>query len=110
MAQYDDLNTPRIATVGVISVVVVAVTALAVQVMFYALAEWQDSAKSASSDYRRENLVLAEQKEQISTYGVNVNTGRVTIPIDKAMEMVVNEHENQHKKADASSHSTNDET
>ncbi len=107
MAQYDDLNAPRIATVGVISIVVVAVTALAVQVMYYALAEWQATAKSAQSEYRRENMALVEQKEQISTYGVDAATGRVTIPIDKAMEMVVSENKN--KKTDASSNSKTDE-
>lgn len=106
MAQYDDLNAPRIATVGVISIVVVAVTALAVQVMYYALANWQDSAKSSQSEYRRENLVLAEQKEQISTYGVDEQTGRITIPIQQAMEMVISKS----KKADASSKSKTDET
>ncbi len=108
MAQYDDLNVPRIATVGVISIVVVAVTALAVQVMYYALAEWQDSAKSAQSEYRRENMVLAEQKEQISTYGVDEQTGRVTIPIDQAMELVISKNKN--KETDASSKSKTDET
>lgn len=108
MAQYDDLNSTKISTVGVISVVVTAVTALAIQVIFYALADWQEEAKSSQSDYRRENLVLTEQKEQISVYGVDPQTGNITIPIQKAMETLVNE--NQNKKTDASDHAKNDET
>ena len=108
MAQYDDLNSTKISTVGVISVVVLAVTALAVQVIFYALADWQDVAKSEQSNYRRENLAISEQKDQISAYGVDSQTGNITIPIQKAMEMVVNE--NQNKKTDATDHATHDET
>ncbi len=108
MAQYDDLNSTKISTVGVISVVVLAVTALAVQVIFYALADWQDVAKSEQSNYRRENLTLIEQKQEISAYGVDPQTGNITIPIEKAMEMVVNE--NQNKKTDASDHAKHDET
>ena len=108
MAQYDDLDAPRIATIGIISVVVTAVTALAVQVMFYALAEWQDAAKSAQSEYRRENQVLSQQTQKISQYGVDETTGRVTIPINQAMELIVSE--SPHSQADVSNQSSNDET
>ncbi len=113
MAQYDDLNVPRIATIGVISILVTAVTALAVQVLFYALADWQDSVKSMESDYTRENAVLAQQAEQISNYGVDPTTGRVTIPIDKAMELVIAENQNHaadKQTTDASNHKNSDET
>jgi hypothetical protein len=108
MAQYDDINSSKIITSGVISLVTVAVTALAVQVIFYALADWQDTAKSEQSQYLRENTALAEQKQQISVFGVDPQTGNITIPIDKAMEMVVNESKN--KKTDAQDQTKHDET
>lgn len=108
MAQYDDLNVSRITVVGIISIVVTAVTALAVQVMFYALAEWQDSAKSAQSEYRRENMALTEQTEKISQYGVDETTGRITIPVQRAMELIAAESEM--KQADASKAQPTDET
>lgn len=89
MAQYDDLNVKKIAIVGVISVVVTAVTALAVQVMFYAMAESTDAAKTASSKYTRQNEVLAAQSAEVSKYGVNPDNGKVTIPVETAMKMMV---------------------
>ena len=98
MAAYDDLNVSRIFTVGIISVVVTAVTALAVQVMYYALAEWQAESKIAQSSYRRQQAVFAEQTEQISKYGVDPTTGNVTIPIDKAIELMVREESKSNGK------------
>ena len=52
MASYDDLDVKRIFTVGVGSIVVTAVTALAVQVLYYALVQWQDSETKAASSQR----------------------------------------------------------
>lgn len=91
MAAYDDLNVKRIFIVGVVSVVVTAVTALAVQVLYYSLVQWQDAETSAASDYRRQNRILEEQKQEISTYGVDEATGNIIIPIDRAMELFVAE-------------------
>lgn len=93
MAHYDDLNVSRIALVGVISVIVTAVTALAVQVLFYAMAERTDSAKAASAEYRRQHQFLNAQRMQISDYGVDPDTGQVTIPIEQAIELLVSESE-----------------
>ncbi len=93
MAQYDDLNVSRIAIVGVISVIVTAVTALAVQVMFYAMAERTDAAKSAASEYRRPQQVLEAQRAQLSEYGVDPATGSVTIPVDQAIQRLSREPE-----------------
>ena len=57
MADYDDLNTKRIFMVGILSIVVTAVTALAVQVVYYALVSWHDAELSEKSSYRRQNAV-----------------------------------------------------
>ncbi len=91
MAQYDDLNGRRIATVGVISVIVTAVTALAVQVAFYAMASYTDAAKQAASDYRRQNNVLNEQARQVGSFGVDPATGNITIPVEDAMRTLVDD-------------------
>ncbi|QDV62853.1 hypothetical protein [Crateriforma conspicua] len=97
MAQYDDLNGGRIALVGVISVVVTAVTALAVQVAFYAMASYNDTKKQAESDYRRQNEFLMSQETELAQYGVDPSNANVTIPIEKAMELVVAEsHSESH--------------
>jgi flagellar basal body-associated protein FliL len=89
MANYDDLNSKRIYTVAILSVVVTAVTALAVQVVYYALAKSQSEIKSAQSSYHRQNEVLESQTALISRYGVDPETGNITIPIDKAMELMI---------------------
>ena len=92
MAAYDDLDVRKIFIVGIGSVVVTAVTALAVQVLYYSLAEWQNAETQKASDYRRQNTILADQTEQISTYGVDQETGFITIPIEEAIKLVVEEN------------------
>ncbi|QDT06728.1 hypothetical protein K227x_51440 [Rubripirellula lacrimiformis] len=94
MAAYDDLNVKRIFTVGIISVVVTAVTALAVQVLYYTMNDWQEAETAAQSDYRRQNLILSEQTAQVSEFGVDSDTGRITIPVKDAIEMMVKDKAN----------------
>lgn len=108
MAQYDDLNVKRIALVGVISVVVTAVTALAVQVVFYAMADYNDSLKQEESDYRRQNKVLADQMAQLNSVGVDPQTGNITIPVQDAMKLIVAEGDSDTESSEESS--TTDET
>ena len=91
MAAYDDLDVKRIFVVGIVSVVVTAVTALAVQVLYYAMVQWQDSETKAASDYRRQERILAEQKAEIETYGVDPETANIIIPIEQAIDLMVAE-------------------
>lgn len=88
MASYDDLNVSRITTVGVISIVATAVTALAVQVMYYAMAERTDAIKLGESQYRRQNEFLAGQQTELSSFGVDPVTGSVTIPVEDAIKIL----------------------
>ncbi len=107
MASYDDLNTKRIFTVGILSVVVTAVTALAVQVVYYALAQSLEESKSVLGSYHRQDEYLENQTEQISRYGVDPDTGSITIPIDRAMQLMVSDNvdekpsKSDEKKSDA---------
>ena len=66
MAAYDDLNVKRIFVVGIASVVVTAVTALAVQVLYYSMAQWQQSETQAASNYTRQNEILQQQQDGLS--------------------------------------------
>ncbi len=106
MAAYDDLNVKRIFVVGIASVVVTAVTALAVQVLYYSLVQWQQSETSAASDYRRQNRILEEQSQTISSYGVDEETGNIRIPIDKAIELIVSEKGKSPQPSDSTQHQT----
>ena len=100
MADYDDLNTNRIFTFGILSIVVTAVTALAVQVVYYSLVQWHEADLAEKSSYRRQNKVLADQTETISKYGVNPDTGSVTIPISKAMQLIAADNSEGDSHAD----------
>lgn len=91
MAAYDDLDVKRIFVVGIVSVVVTAVTALAVQVLYYTMEQQQKSETAAASNYARQNAILQSQQDEISNYGVDENTGKLVIPVDKAIEIISQE-------------------
>ncbi|KAA1261257.1 hypothetical protein LF1_38030 [Rubripirellula obstinata] len=101
MAAYDDLDVKRIFVVGFLSIFVLAVTALAVQVLYYAMLTTQQAETAAESDYRRQQAILSEQTAEISNYGVNPDTGNVVIPIDQAIELMVKENKEASKNNDS---------
>lgn len=110
MAAYDDLNVKRIFVVGIASVVVTAVTALAVQVVYHSMAQWQKAETQAASSYARQNAVLQEQADQVSRYGVDEATGNIVIPVEKAIELMVGESAKAGPGAAHSDKNASDET
>jgi hypothetical protein len=88
MAKYDDLNTKQIFIVGIASVMVTVVTILAVQYVYYLLVDGYQEQLQAESSYNRQNQVLNDQLESVSRYGVDPESAQVTIPVEKAMELV----------------------
>ncbi|MDB4639332.1 hypothetical protein OAE77_00550 [bacterium] len=98
MAAYDDLNVKRIFIVGIASVVVTAVTALAVQVLYYYLDDVQQARTSENSSYSRQNNALKSQTAEITEpQGVNAETGNLIIPIENAMNVIISESETPEK-------------
>ena len=95
MAKYDDLNTRQIFIIGISSVVVTVLTILAVQYVYYLLVDAHQGQLQAESSYHRQNAVLADQMETVSKYGADPLTGNITIPIDKAMELVAKESQSE---------------
>ncbi|MCH1495598.1 MAG: hypothetical protein L7U72_10220 [Rubripirellula sp.] len=91
MAAYDDLDVKRIFVVGIASVVVTAVTALAVQVVYYAMAQQQKTETAAASNYTRQISILNAQRNEISNYGVDELTGKLVIPVDDAIEIIASQ-------------------
>ncbi|MEM8669898.1 MAG: hypothetical protein AAGG48_20395 [Planctomycetota bacterium] len=102
MAAYDDLDVKRIFAVGIFSIVITAVTALAVQVLYFALVKWQDAETKAASNYGRQNRILADQQEEISNYGIDAETGNIVIPIEEAIRLMANESETQETTEESS--------
>ena len=109
MAAYDDLNVKRIFVVGIASVVVTAVTALAVQVLYYSMAQWQQSETQAASNYTRQNEILQQQRDQISVYGVDEATGNIVIPVEKAIERMLDQKPKTDSNASNSDKGSRDE-
>ncbi|QDV43004.1 hypothetical protein Enr13x_28560 [Stieleria neptunia] len=105
MAKYDDLNTRQIFIIGIASVVVTAVTILAVQYVYFLLVDAHKETLQAQSSYKRQNAVLNDQAGSISKYGADPLTGNITIPISKAMELVA-----QESQSESDNHSDNAES
>ena len=101
MAAYDDLNVKRIFVVGIASVVVTAVTALAVQVLYHAMAQWQKTETQAASNYTRQNSILQEQLQEVSVFGVDDTTGNIVIPVEKAIDLMVDEPSSRKRDSDS---------
>ncbi len=99
MAAYDDLNVNRIFAVGFFSIFVLAATALAVQILYFTMLGWQQAETSAESDYRRQSLILDAQAAEISSYGINPDTGNVVVPIDLAIQQMVQENSTPDSKS-----------
>lgn len=89
MAQYDDLNTRQIWSVGIISAALTVVTVLAVQVLYYALLARHNDVKLGQSEYTQSRQYLAEQASEIGRYGRDPETGAVQIPIERAIRLVI---------------------
>lgn len=95
MASYDDLNGKKLALVSIFSIVMVAVAVLAVQVVFFAMAEYVDSKKIEQATYTRSLHSLAQQAEEVGSYGVDPDTGNITIPVEEVMKKMASEAINE---------------
>ncbi len=99
MAAYDDINGKRLATVSVISIVVTAVTILAVQVIYFAMADMVDSEKIRNAVYTRSNHALEQQSKGLTQYGVNPENGNITVPVEETMKKMAAEAKNAHNES-----------
>lgn len=89
MAQYDDLNTNQIWIVGIVSALLTAITILAVQVLYFAMLGRHEASEMAGAEYTSSREAIQQQVEEINSYGRNAETGAYEIPIDRAMELML---------------------
>ena len=90
MARYDDLNIRAIAVVGFISCVLVVAIVIGLQALFHNYE--RDLATRRPADTRQSDNLIAEQESRLRQKGwINREEGTVAIPIDQAMEIVVQE-------------------
>lgn len=92
MADYNDLDTPKIAVIGFVSAVLTFVAIIALQLLYY----WYDSrATDAAASNRKATAadgIIAEQEARLEQYGwIDRKQGRVAIPVDRAGQLVLRE-------------------
>ena len=93
MAQRDDLNVPMIATVGAVSVILTIASVFAVQALYFSYANSETERKVVQAPTANADSRLAEQEAKLARYSwVSRDDGTVTIPIERAMRLVVEEY------------------
>jgi hypothetical protein len=86
----DDVNTPKIALIGVVGALVVFVMIVALQVWFYHLQEIEIYKKDISQTPEEISSLLAQQQGQLYGYRwVDAKKKIAAVPIDVAMKLVV---------------------
>ncbi len=93
MVERDDLNVPIIATVGAVSVILTIASVFAVQALYFSYANSENQRKVVKVPTSNADSRLAEQEAKLARYGwVSREDGTVTIPIERAMRLVVEEY------------------
>ncbi|MFB3785443.1 MAG: hypothetical protein ACE15F_03645 [bacterium] len=94
MAYRDDLNTSLIALIGFLSAILLFGLIVGLQVWYYTYQEREFARKVVSQRPAELTQVTAKQQEQLHAYRwVNEASRAVAIPIGRAMELVVKEHQ-----------------
>lgn len=92
MVEQENLNIPMIIAVGLISVVVTVVSVVAVQALYYSYASDETRRKIVEAPTADADSKLAEQVAKLSRYSwTDREKGLVTVPIERAMRLVVQE-------------------
>ncbi len=92
MAKYDDIDTKMVATVGVVSVLIVVGSILAIQVLYNNFDRAEAERKVIAVESADVRNLLAEQEARLNRAGwIDRQQGLIAIPIERAMELVVEE-------------------
>ncbi len=94
--RYDDPDVTVSAVVGIIGVVVLFVSIVLLQALFFHMQEGEMERKVYRQTNEELRSIDAQQMETLNSYGWIDETGGVThIPIAEAMELMVLEHRGQ---------------
>ena len=102
-ASYDDLNVKSIALIGIVGAVLVFVSIVAVQVLFYRYETQEYDRKVIEAPTAAANEILAEQKRQLATRGEGAEAHETREPIDLAMASVVKRYREKQSQQESSS-------
>ncbi|MEN6492719.1 MAG: hypothetical protein ABFD16_00390 [Thermoguttaceae bacterium] len=90
MAEYDDVKSGTIALVGLIVAILTFAVVILVMVVYYQASARERYQKQTSQAPAELATVTANQQARLAEYRwVDQSKGIVTIPIDRAMELVV---------------------
>ena len=91
--RYDDPDVPASAIVGIIGAILLFAIIVALQALFYSMEEEELARKIYDQPYEELQELDADQLEQLNSYGwVSEADGVAHIPIERAMELVVEEN------------------
>jgi hypothetical protein len=100
MAEKDDLNVPKIATAGAVSTLITIAIIYAVCALYFNYADAETRRKVVEVPIATSDSKLAEQEAKLTRYGwVNRSENTVTIPIERAMTLVVSELQQQQSES-----------
>ncbi len=92
MTKDDDVNTPVIFAIGLLSVIVLVALSLLLQVMYYQTDAQLEQVKVIDRPAVELDNHLAEQQGKLASYAwVDAKKKVAAIPIDRAMELVLAE-------------------
>lgn len=97
MAKYDDINTGMIATVGFVSTVATFAIIVGAQVLYFQYQDFEKRRKQILAPISQSETHLSEQKELLSSLAwEDKEAGTVRVPIEKAMDEVLEELSTKH--------------
>jgi hypothetical protein len=90
LARSAEVNTPLVALIGVVGALIAFLMIVGVEVLFYHLEDIETYKKVILQSPEEISNLVAQQQAQLYSYRwIDQKKGIVSIPIDRAMELVV---------------------
>ena len=90
--RYDDPDVPASALVGIVGAIVLFLIIVGLQTLFYRAEQAETVSKVYQTDSQALTRLRADQLEELHSYRwIDQQKGTVAIPIERAMELVVEE-------------------
>jgi hypothetical protein len=98
----DDFSTPNLVLIAIVSTVLLLVTVLVLQVLYYGYQSDLDQTKVVDVRNAEADSALAQQRARLTRYAwTDQSAGLVTIPIERAMQLVVRDEAARQAKSAA---------
>ncbi len=106
MVERDNVNVPMVATVGIVSVLISIAIIFALQALYFNYANDEMRRKVTEVPTVTSDSKLAEQEAKLTRYSwISRDDGTVTIPIERAMRLVVAEQRAEANRKNAEDNS-----